>query len=187
MSTPPTAFLAEWTRLWEVAQRVAVATEGEPGYAFEPVGLLLEDPARARAWEYDATPVNVTTFASTGGDGVHFSVVDVADHDGATPVVMTVPMAFDNPNHILAESLGEFLALGSRAGYFCLERLAYGWGRQETITRLQAGRPPDDAGEALLLRHLAEEFDIRPWRTVERRLGELDATHRAHVQMRHDA
>ncbi|MDP8927890.1 MAG: hypothetical protein M3O70_04720, partial [Actinomycetota bacterium] len=126
MSTPPTAFVAEWTRLWQLAQRVAVAIEGEPGYVFEPVGLCLEDPTQARAWEYDATPVNATTFASTGGDGVHFSVVNVADGADAAPVVMTVPMVFDNPNHILAGSLREFLALGRWAGYFCLERLAYG-------------------------------------------------------------
>lgn len=182
MSTPPAAFLAEWTRLWQLAQRIAVAGEGNPEYVFEPVGLCLEDPTQARAWEYDFTPVNATTFASTGGDGVHFSVINTAD--GAAPVVMTVPMAFENPNHILAASLREFLALGSWAGYFCLERLAYGWGRQETITRLEAGRPPDDAGESLLLRHLAAEFDVQPWRDVERRLGELDAVHRPCLQLR---
>ncbi|MFI5490488.1 hypothetical protein [Micromonospora echinaurantiaca] len=187
MSTPPMAFFAEWTRLWQLAQRIAAATDGEPGYVFGPVGLCLEDPTQARAWEYDATPVNATTFASTGGDGVHFSVVNAGDRDGAAPVVMTVPMAFDNPNHILAGSLREFLALGSWAGYFGLERLAYGWGRQETITRLEAGWPPEDAGEALLLRHLAEEFDVRPWGNVERRLGELDAMHRSRLQPRRDA
>lgn len=187
MGTPPTTFLDEWIRLWQLAQRVAVAAEEEPGYVFEPVGLFLEDPSQARAWEYDATPVNATTFASTGGDGVHFSVVDAADRDDAAAVVMTVPMAFDNPNHILAGSLREFLALGSWAGYFCLERLAYGWGRQETITRLEAGRPPEDAGEALLLTHLVEEFDVRPWRNVERRLGELDAMHRSRLQPRQNA
>ncbi|MFJ5540723.1 hypothetical protein [Micromonospora chalcea] len=138
-------------------------------------------------WEYDATPVNATTFASTGGDGVDFSVVNVADRDDATPVVMTVPMAFRQPEPHLAGSLREFLALGSWAGYFCLERLAYGWGRQEAITCLEAGRPPEDAGEALLLRHLAEEFDVRPWRNVERRLGELDVMHRSRLQLPQDA
>jgi hypothetical protein len=186
MSNPPKAFVAEWTRLWQLANRVAAATKREPGSVFEPVGLFLEDPARTGAWDYDATPVNATTFASTGGDGVHFSVLRGPDGDGATPVVMTVPMAFDNPNHVLAGSLREFLALGSRAGYFCLERLAYGWGRQETITDLEAGRPPDDAVQASLLRHVAEEFDLRPWRHVELRLGELEAVHRPRLQLRQD-
>ncbi|MEV4546190.1 hypothetical protein [Micromonospora echinaurantiaca] len=187
MSDAPTAFLAEWTRLWQLAQRVAASTGGEPEYAFEPVGLCLEDPTQARAWDYDATPVNATTFASTGGDGVHFSVVNAADGTGPAPVVMTVPMAFDNPNHILAGDLREFLGLGSRAGYFCLERLAYRWGRQETLTRLETGQPPEGAEEALLLRHLAEELNLRTWHTIERRLSELDVTHRSRLQLPRDA
>lgn len=186
MSTPPTAFLAEWTRLWQLAQRIAETTHGEPRDVFEPVGLLLEDPARPRAWDYDSTPVNATTFASTGGDGVHFSVINVDDPDGAAPVVMTAPMAFDNPNHIVGGDLREFLALGSPTGYSYLERLAYEWEPQETISRLEAGLSAEDAVEAFLLRQLVEEFDLGPWRNVERRLGELDAMHRSRLQVPED-
>ena len=102
-----------------------------------PIGLRLEDPAQTRAWDYPTTPVNVTTFASTGGDAVHFSAINASHGSGTAVVVMTVPMAFDNPNHIVGGDLREFLALGCRTGYFCLERLAYRSDRGEVITRLQ--------------------------------------------------
>jgi hypothetical protein len=69
------------------------------------------------AASYDATPADSVMFASTGGDGVHFSALD---SDGA--VVMTVPMAFDSPNHVLGKDIPEFLALGRRTGYFHLDR-----------------------------------------------------------------
>lgn len=44
---------------------------------------------------YRSSPSNTTIFASTGGDGVHFSVLHSGDL-GA--VVMNAPMAFDRPN-----------------------------------------------------------------------------------------
>lgn len=47
---------------------------------------------------------------------------------GAAPVVMTVAMQADAPNHVLGASLREFLALDCRTGYYHLERLAYPWG-----------------------------------------------------------
>jgi hypothetical protein len=186
VSTTPIAFLADWTKLWQLAQRLAATMGEEPGYVFMPVGLCLEDPNQARGWDYATTPINSTTFASTAGDGVHFSVPHTNDSNGSAPMVMTVPMALDSPNHIVGGDLREFLALGCRTGYLCLERLAYRWGRQETITRLRNGLPPDDAEEAGLLRHLAKAFDLQPWRDVERCLGELDAAHRPQLQLRED-
>jgi hypothetical protein len=180
------AFLADWTRLWQLAQRLAATAGAEPGYVFMPVGLCLEDPTQTRAWDYATTPLNSATFASTGGDGVHFSVLNTGEGNDSAPVVMTVPMAFDSPNHILGGDLREFLALGCRTGYLCLERLAYRWGHQETLTRLQTGQPPDDAEQAALLRHLTKEFGLQPWRDVERRVRELDVAHRSRLQLRQD-
>ncbi|HEU5108136.1 MAG TPA: hypothetical protein VFT95_06220 [Micromonosporaceae bacterium] len=70
----------DWLRLWRLAQRLAADTRDDPALTFTAVGLGLEDPAQAHAWEYDATPRNCMTFASTGGDGVHFSILtEVAD------------------------------------------------------------------------------------------------------------
>ena len=80
---------------------------------------------------YESTPSNVWTFASTGGDGVHFSLLDLGEGPTeSSPVVMTVPMAFGDrePNWVLGESLRDFLALGRGIGYFSLDQLAYGRG-----------------------------------------------------------
>jgi hypothetical protein len=152
-----------------------------------PVGLCLEDPTRARVWDYASTPVDSTTFGSTGGDGVHFSVLHTGRGNGYAPVAMTVPMAFDAPNHIVGGILREFLALGCRTGYRCLERLVYRWGRSETIARLCDGLPPADAGHARLLQHLAREFALKPCRQVKRRLGELDTAYRPQLRPRQNA
>jgi hypothetical protein len=183
MSTPSPTFLADWAKLWRLAERVAEGTQQDPDYVFMPVGLRLDDPSKARGWEYDSTPIHATTFASTGGDGVHFSIVSI-DESGPWPVVMAVPMAFDNPNTVVGGDLLEFLALGCRTGYFYLERLAYGWGRHDMIAALQAGTRPDDAEKAALLRFLDEEFDLTPWHDVRGRLDELDAAYRPSLQSR---
>jgi hypothetical protein len=172
----------DWARLWRLAQRVAACTGEDPGAVFELVGLFVADPSRAQVWDHDATPVNAVTFASTGGDGVHFSIVEAGD--GARPVVMTVPMAFDSPNHIVGVDMREFLALGQATGYFCLERLAYAWGRQALIAALEGVTADGDAREASLLGHLVAEFDLRPWPDVEGRLDQLDATYRPHLILR---
>jgi hypothetical protein len=183
MTMPPGYFAADWARLWRLAERLAVATGGEPESVFAPVGLFLGNPAEARAWGYDSTPANATTFASTGGDGVHFSAVDC---EGAAPIVMTVPMAFDHPNQVLAGDLREFLALGANGGYFFLERLAYDWGRQDTIAWLEGPPPPAEPTEAALLGHLGAEFALQPRRDLARRFMELEATYRPYLLPRRD-
>ncbi|TVT38148.1 hypothetical protein FNH05_24485 [Amycolatopsis rhizosphaerae] len=170
--TPPVAgFRSSWTRLYGLAQRLA-SDAGDAGEVFLPIGLALENPAGPdRAWDYWATPAGAITFASTGGDGVHFSFVP---RGGTWPVVMTVPMAFDTPNHVVGADLREFLALGCRTGYYALERLAYGWGRGELIAALQAAGPPGDGlEERHLLGALVIEFGLRPWPDVGERLAEL--------------
>jgi hypothetical protein len=86
---------------------------------------------------------------------------------------MTVPTAFDSPNHVLGTDLREFLALGCHTGYFSLVRLAYGWGRADLIARLQSCPDPTDLEEARLLHHLTNEFDLHPWPNVDQRLTEL--------------
>jgi hypothetical protein len=184
---------ADWPRLWALAERLAERA-GDPDYVFFPLGLRLHGPDGDR-WDYDATPVNSTTFASTGGDGVHFGLLHGSTAASPTaPVAMTVPMQFDAPNHVVGASLREFLALGCRTGYFQLEQLAYRWGRLEVVSRLEAGHW--DAGwegwagleEAIapveLLAALTQEFDLAPWANVEQRLTELQARYLPVVQLR---
>ncbi|SNT51326.1 hypothetical protein SAMN05421812_1085 [Asanoa hainanensis] len=180
MTMGPESFTAGWTRLWRLAERLG----GDPETVFAPVGLFLGDPTLARAWGYDCTPAHATTFAATGVNGVHFSLVDC---EGVAPVVMTVPMAFDQPNHILAGDIREFLALGRNAGYFGLESLAYAWDRQDMINRLERGGPPDDPTEAALLGHLAAEFALEPGQHIARRMAQLETMYGARVRPAQEA
>ncbi len=91
------------------------------------MGLLIHSRlANAGYW---CTPTNSAAFASTGGDGVHFSFL--VDRDTITensPVVVTVPAKFGEPefaNVVVAENLGNFLRFGLHRGYFGIEQLAY--------------------------------------------------------------
>jgi len=132
-------------------------------------GLML-NPELAR-WEYWCTPHNALTFGSTGGDGVHFSLVDLGDGPSNTsPVVITVPMAFGDdfrPNWIVGETLTEFLALGLDASYFTLEQLAYDPSWPLRIEQAPRGdRPP-------VVQRLADELGLAPWDDVADRLAEL--------------
>jgi hypothetical protein len=92
-------------------------------------GFLLDHGLRfhdtLERWTYSSTPMNSVTFASTGGDGVHFGLLrsaSISASDG--PVIMTVPTA-SRANHIIAGSINEFLGLGCARGWFSLEQLAY--------------------------------------------------------------
>jgi hypothetical protein len=177
----PAAFHADWVRLWALAQRVAAPTGEEPDYVFLDIGLRLEDPAApGRDGGYRSSPVNATMFASTGGDGVHFSVLHTA-HAAGGPVVMTAPAAFDGPNLVVGDGLPEFLALGCRTAYDGLDLLRYR--RQHMIARLETAEPRRDTEEAGLLQLLIDEFDLRPWRNVEQRLDELDTRYGSQIQL----
>jgi hypothetical protein len=78
---------------------------------------------------YWCTPKNSLTFASTGGDGVHFSFI--LQNDAITeesPVIVTVPAYSSEPenaNYVVANNLRNYLRFGLHRGYFALEQLAY--------------------------------------------------------------
>ncbi len=172
---------ADWPRLRALAEHLAERTGDDPDLVFFPLGLRLHG-RHGDQWDYDATPANSTTFASTGGDGVHFGLLHATTTvPGAAPVVMTVPMQFDAPNHVLGVSLREFLALGCRTGYYHLERLAYGWGRQEETNHLERGHwagvgwdgEPEEPTVLALLAAVTQEFNLAPWPNVAQRLAEL--------------
>lgn len=130
--------------------------------AFNDEGLLLHRPLALGG--YDSSPLDYLAFASTGGDGVHFSFP--AGSNGIGLVVMTVPMAFARPNVVVGENLGEFFSLGCRFGYFSLEQLAYDFfGTAEKIQHTELQSPA--------LASLSRQFDLNPWRNVHARLLEL--------------
>jgi len=172
---------ADWSRLWTLAERLGKHAGTGPDDTFFPLGLGLHGRQGSQQ-PYDATPANSTTFASTGGDGVHFSLLHTTT-PGTAPVVMTVPMQSDAPNHVVGASLREFLALGCRTGYYHLDKLAYGWGRQAEASHLEHGRwegmgwdgETAEATARKLLVALSQELDLAPWQDVVQHLGELQA------------
>lgn len=91
------------------------------------LGLLLASKLRnGGSW---CTPRNSVEFAWTGGDGVHFSLVEV---DGVvsenSPVVVSVPANSGDrsgANVIVGDSLINFLRFGLLRGYFAMEQLVY--------------------------------------------------------------
>jgi hypothetical protein len=108
-----------------VSQIAAEIQAGFPDTSFSYAGIMLiEETPYSR---YDSTPLNAKIFALTGGDGVHYSILELSD--SIQPVIMTVPMAYGDSmskyNWILGENLTEFLSLGYYNGWFSLEQLAY--------------------------------------------------------------
>jgi len=115
-------------RLWAMADREAERTG--PLFDLGCIGLHLQRPLSNAG--YNFTPTNSSTFAGTGGDGVHFGLLHInGEVSDDSPVVMTVPMMFEEANVVLGENLLEFLRLGCQVGYFDLEQLVYD--KQEAI------------------------------------------------------
>jgi hypothetical protein len=112
------------------------------------------------------TPSNCVTFAMTGGDDVHFSLVKVGKGYGDdSPVVMTVPMADDTPeetNIILSSNLKDFLQLGCIHGFFDLEQLLYD--REGTIERYSQPEHEEDP-------YLYDEEDDKAFKMFRSELG----------------
>ena len=145
----------------------------------ESIGLFLVDNPR---WGgYDSTPLNSRGFASTGGDGVHFSFVEIdGEISDDSPIVMTVPMNFNNTNLIVGDTLTEFLALGCRFGYFRLEQLVYQ--RAKTVAKIESAvdYQCDDYYEGLdrlALNALTTTFRLQLWTNIESRLKELESSY----------
>lgn len=140
------------------------------GY-FEPIGLILKSPPERL--DYWCTPTNCCTFARTGGDGTHYSVLALPNRERALcPIIMTVPMS-DTPNVVVGEHLRDFLALGCRHGYFGLEGLVYD--SDEMLAELNSGGYPadSDADVRTLLMRIETAFEVKPWRDVASRLVDL--------------
>ncbi len=149
-------------------------TECEPGLGcdyFDPVGLLLMPTLEN--FGYWCTPKNSLVFAHTGGDGVHFSFLTDKEPTDSTPIVMTVPMMDQNNNVIVGENLTEFLALGSRYGYFSLVQLVYFF--DETIEVLQTNDFLEEATDIAKeqLYKISEVFSVKPWPNPKERLSAL--------------
>lgn len=123
----------------------------------DPCGLLLEMPPQSGYYDW-CTPKNALMFARTGGDGVHYSYLQIqALPDGVAPIVMTMPAIAQN--FVLAESFDEFFGLGYHAGWFALEQIAY----QATAAEAYFAQPDPDPGprKAALMALLRERLAIQ--------------------------
>lgn len=151
------ALLGEpWKQLPPAFDAAGTAVGVSPEVAAEMAGLLLE-PVPAK-WSYEATPASSITFASTGGDGVHYSVLTDAGRPG--PVVMTVPLNVDRPNLVVGADLRDFLGLGCHFGYFALEQLVYDVER--TVRDIEAASTgPRDHEQAVVLATLTGHLGLR--------------------------
>jgi hypothetical protein len=166
------------TELWSLAEAVARETGGDPRYVFDAVGLLLE--RQPSAWSYFCSPRNALTFASTGGDGVHFGLLQLSEAGPHhAPVVMTVPMS-DIHSIVLGEDLGEFLGLGCRVGWFMLEQLAYDpdW----TVEHFADSEPDSPECEAILDR-MRSSLRVTPVPLSLDRLAQLKDRYLSLVQV----
>lgn len=158
--------------LWRLTGADPLDPAADWNTMFESVGLILY--ALPRREEYWCTPINSITFATTGGDGVHFGWVTLPGRpvDDA-PIVMTVPMAETTTNVIVGRDLREFLSLGCRFGSFTLDALVQD--PDGTIDEIEANRVDPDRSddERALLDLLTSEFGLAPWHDPARRMGEL--------------
>ena len=125
------------------------------------IGLFLHDPPKNAG--YRETPVNSVTFASIGVDGAHFgSITDGCEVTPESPVVLTIPMNFDEPNFIVGESLYDFLCLGCRHGFEYLVNLEVD---VDETRGYYANAPSDhlDDRASKILQLLRSELSLQPW------------------------
>jgi hypothetical protein len=151
------------------------------GY-FDPIGLILhgqlENPENYSYW---CTPRNSITFGSTGGDGVHYGILDIGSgFTDSSPVVMTVPSC-DTPNTIVGASFVDFLALGCRQGYFTLEQLIYQREMQIAALDSQDFSPYSTEDQRNMLESITHRFELLPWEDHTDRLDQLQRQYFHHV------
>jgi hypothetical protein len=152
---------------------------------FDPIGLILQIPPKRE--EYWCTPLNAVTFARTGGDGTHYSLISVPKSKRSKQaIVMTVPMS-DDPNVIVGESLRDFLALGCRRGYFGLEGLVHQ--PAETMVELKRRKYDEELTEReiSMLRLIEKTFHLQPWSSPKKRLAELKRRFYASLELPSDS
>lgn len=147
------------------------------------VGLFLNTPPRN--FGYAATPQNSITFAHLGVDGIHVGVLTANDTiDPESPVVLTIPMAFEQQNFIVGENLHDFLSLGCRGGFAHLANLHLLL--DDTLAYYQN---PEyevfDERFPAILALMTDELQLRPWLDVRAHFCDLQESFAARIQTAH--
>ena len=152
-----------------LTEREAVSVE-----AVDTLGLLLAPKLVPST--YSQSPIDCVPFAYTGGDGVHFSFAAIGNAVmNSSPIIMTVPMCFRNPNRVVGLDLEEFLSLGLRTGYFMLEELQYAPDKWIEKLKEEDYHSSLQPLEIETLCAIERSFGLQPWANPERRLRELEA------------
>ena len=167
--------------LWDFAEQFWQSGDrAKPLWSiFDPIGIL---PCDNGLTTYAPFPKIAHLFASTGGDGVHFSLLRQGKSSSLAglPVIMTVPMAFEQANWIVGANIHEFLCLGCRTGYFSLEGIAYDYSRDQEILGLAETYEPEQ-DQVPILSALRERFGLQPWDEIPNRIAELQELYRPHL------
>jgi hypothetical protein len=149
-------------------------SRGDPGLV--ALGLMIGD--KLDEFRYDwCTPSNCLTFATTGGNGIHFSfLVENGTISPRSPIVVTNP-GYGGISWIVGKNLYDFLCLGYHRGYFALEQLAYQRELTLEVYTNAQWKPtkPDDHSvgyvlseeQRLVLNALIKRFGLRPWNSPE--------------------
>lgn len=172
------------------------ATHQNDGATLSDVGLILLRPPE-RNW-CDDTPKNGHIFATTGGDSVHFCLLEVAGRiTEDSPVVMVVPCNSNAPHLVVGDTLRDFLSLGSTIGYFFLEQLVYDFDKTlgylfdyDAFLRHNyfGGEPPEEdledlAAHRALLATLSGEFGLSPWLDTNAKFDALQKKWSHHIEL----
>ena len=159
------------SRLWSLTGKQFGSSDEEENDFFDPIGLILL--GKFECWEYWCTPTNTKTFATTGGDGVHFGIFSLPGKEiDQSPVVMTLPCA-DESNIVVAEDFKEFLSLGCRGGFFTLEQIEYQGDRHISFLEKHEYDPEATKDEIELLKMIESAFELAPPSRISDRLATL--------------
>jgi hypothetical protein len=182
-------------RLRELNEEVArrFPDKGDPGLG--GVGLILT--ATLNNGGYYCTLKSSCSFAHTGGEGVHFSFLGQADEiNEASPVIVTIPEAFDHPNFIVGESLFDFLCFGMFRGYFAIEQLGNTFEEAFAVYTDASWQPSErrhfwvgygvDDRQRAILDLLIERFHLVPWEEPRAKFDRLQTTYLDKLQIPSD-
>lgn len=136
------------------------------------------EPIYDQGFKYNPSPINTQVFARTGGNGVHFSLLEISST--IQIVVITIPTAFADSikryNVIIAENLYEFLSLGYFNGWYQLEDLSYN--PERTIKFYEAENKNEDyllqKSDLIFVNFLRNHLKYNHCILSENRLKELE-------------